>query len=228
LPSGTVSAAGFTPLDTGRIGEQVAASRYADRGAAHPRDGDTRPEPGKAGAYSWLKAPRYSGEAHEVGPLARLSVAAAAGEEPVRQILGRVLAEAKLDAGALDSAIGRHAARAAESVLLAERMETWLDRLRVGEPSVAAYAAAAAGRGEGLTEAPRGALGHWVEIREHRIARYQCVVPSTWNFSPRGDKGDPGPVEAALVGLTVSPAHRGLEVARVVRSFDPCIACAVH
>jgi len=228
LPAGTVSDAGFFPLDTGRIAEQVGSSRYAAGGQAHPRDGETRPEPAKAGAYSWLKAPRYGGEAYEVGPLARLSVAAAAGAAPVQQILGRVLAEAKLEAAALNSAVGRHAARAAEAVLLAQRMEAWLNRLRVGEASVAPYAPRAAGRGEGLTEAPRGALGHWVEIRDHRIAHYQCVVPSTWNFSPRGDRGDPGPVEAALVGLAVNPAHKGLEVARVVRSFDPCIACAVH
>lgn len=228
LPAGTVSGGEFAALDTSRIAEEVGSSRYASRGPVHPREGEIRPEPAKAGAYSWLQAPRYGGAPFEVGPLARLQVAAAVGAESVRETLAHVLVEARLEPAALESALGRHAARAAEALLLARRMESWLDALRPGEPSVATYTPRAEGRGEGLVEAPRGALGHWTQVSGHKIARYQCVVPSTWNFSPRGDKGDPGPVEAALLGLQVNPAYKGLEVARVVRSFDPCIACAVH
>lgn len=228
LPAGTVSGGTYAPLDTGRIAEEVGSSRYASRKPLHPREGEIRPEASKAGAYSWLQAPRYGGASYEVGPLARLQVAAAAGAQPVREALSHLLAEARMEPAALDSALGRHAARAAEAVLLARQMESWLDALRPGEPSVAPYTARPQGRGEGLAEAPRGALGHWIEVRGHKIARYQCVVPSTWNFSPRGDGGGPGPVEAALLGLAVDLDHKGLEVARVVRSFDPCIACAVH
>ncbi|MHB8767137.1 MAG: nickel-dependent hydrogenase large subunit, partial [Deferrisomatales bacterium] len=126
------------------------------------------------------------------------------------------------------SALGRHLARAVEAQLLAQRLDSWLVALKPGDPSVGAYAPKAAGAGEGLAEAPRGALGHWLEVRANRIARYQGVVPSTWNFGPRGDDGAPGPVEKALVGAPVRPDRGGIEVARVVRSFDPCIACAVH
>lgn len=228
LPAGLVEDGSYSPIDTGRIGEEVAASRYSSPSGLHPRKGRTRPDPAKTGSYSWLKAPRYGGEACEVGPLARLVVASAAGHGEVKEALSDFLTESGLTADRLPSVLGRHAARALEALLVARAMETWLDRLAHGEPSVGTYIARPEGVGEGLTEAPRGALGHWVEIREGRIERYQCIVPSTWNFSPRGDKGDPGPVEAALVGTPVSPNGSGLEIARVVRSFDPCIACAVH
>ena len=84
------------------------------------------------------------------------------------------------------------------------------------------------GQGHGLTEAPRGALGHWIKLRNHKIDNYQCVVPTTWNCSPRDDKGNPGPVEQALAGTPISDPENPIEATRVVRSFDPCIACAVH
>lgn len=228
LPAGTAENGKYSPLDTSRIAEEVVSSRYASPSRLHPAAGDTVPDPNKSGAYSWLKAPRYDSKAYEVGPLARLSVAASLGHEPVRGTLRALLRDAGLRQQDLSSALGRHAARAIETLLVAQRMDVWLDRIAHGEPTVAAYAPRTEGDGEGLTEAPRGALGHWVQIRQGKIARYQCIVPSTWNFSPRGDDGDPGPVEAALVGTPVGTAQSGLEVARVVRSFDPCIACAVH
>jgi len=228
LPSGTADSGRLAPLDTTRITEEVASSRYAAAKGRHPRDGEIVPEPSKAAAYSWLKAPRYGGKTYEVGPLARLMVASAAGSEEVAQTLREVLAAGGLTESALPSVIGRHAARVVESLLLVRRMEGWLDQLVPGEPWVGACTPRKAGSGEGLAEAPRGALGHWVEVRDGKIGRYQCIVPSTWNFSPRGDRGDPGPVEAALLGTPVRSDWGGLEVARVVRSFDPCIACAVH
>jgi ferredoxin hydrogenase large subunit/hydrogenase large subunit len=228
LPAGIVEDGKYTPLDTGKIFEEIGASRYSSDSKLHPTRGETEPEPKKSGAYSWLKAPRYGGAACEVGPLARMLIASAAGHEAVRSTIDTFLRDTGLGAQVLTSVLGRHAARLLETVLVGQRMHTWLDRLAHGEPSVAEYVSRSEGSGEGLTEAPRGALGHWVEIREGKIARYQCVVPSTWNFGPRGDKGDPGPVEAALLGTPMSEASKGLEVARVVRSFDPCIACAVH
>ncbi len=228
LPAGVLRGARLADLDTSRIREEVGSSRYAPSDPANPKRGETLPDPHKEGAYSWLKAPRYGGEALEVGPLARILIGSATGMPDVRDTLSSFLAEAGLGVSDLVSAAGRHAARAVEAALLARRMETWLDELVPGESSVAPYTPGSRGRGEGLAEAPRGALGHWIEIAEGRIARYQCLVPSTWNFSPRGDGGEPGPVEAALEGTPVEIEGAGLEVARVVRSFDPCIACAVH
>lgn len=228
LPSGVLVNGQLESLDTGRISETAATSFYTQGGALHPTKGELRPQPDKSGAYSWLKGPRYQGLACEVGPLARILVAVAAGNKPITAAVGDLLKETGLSADQLPSVLGRHAARALEAALLAARMDDWLNRLQPGAPSVAVYAGREQGAGEGLTEAPRGALGHWLSIAGGRIERYQCVVPSTWNFSPRGDRQDPGPVEMALVDTPVNLEFHGLELARVVRSFDPCIACAVH
>lgn len=227
LPAGTVVNGNFERLNTAKISEEIASSFYSSPSGLHPKDGQTAPQPGKSGAYSWLKAPRYSGQALEVGPLARMFVAYVAGSSTVTSALNDLLKEAKLSTADLPSVLGRHAARALETLLVAQRMEVWLDRLQPGKQGVAQYELRD-GQGEGLTEAPRGALGHWIEVKNGKIERYQCVVPSTWNFSPRGQSRDPGPVEAALENTPVNPAYKGLEIARVVRSFDPCIACAVH
>jgi len=228
MPAGVVIDGKFEKLDTARITETTAASFYDQSGAQHPTSGEIRPHPEKSGAYSWLKGPRYNGQPCEVGPLARIMVAVAAGSEPIRAAVDDLLGKTGLTVDDLPSVLGRHAVRALEALLVAERMEVWLDRLKPGAPSVAQYVSRAQGKGEGLTEAPRGALGHWISVAGSKIERYQCIVPSTWNFSPRGDQGEPGPVEAALLGTPSNPEYKGLEMARVVRSFDPCIACAVH
>lgn len=228
LPAGTVIDGRFAPLDTAVIKEDLTASRFQQAAAKHPRDGETVPDGHKKGAYSWLKAPRYKGLSMEVGPLARIMVAATTNSAGVGDALQAFLREANLPASVLPSVLGRHAARALEALLIAQRMETWLDALKPGEVSVAPYQAQPNGSGEGLTEAPRGALGHWITVSNNKIARYQCVVPSTWNFSPRDQNQQPGPVEAALTGIEVNENYQGIEAARAVRSFDPCIACAVH
>ncbi len=219
LPAGVWAGDRLEPLDPGRITEETTHSRY--RGA--------EPDPEKPGAYSWLKAPRYDGRPVEVGPLARLRVAAASGSPEVKEAGERWLAPAGLRLSDLPGVTGRHLARALEAWMLARRMEAWLDRLDPAGPTVGPYEPEASGEGAGLVEAPRGALGHWVNVRELRIEAYRCIVPSTWNFSPRDGRGRPGAVEAALEGLEPPDGEpRGLAVARVVRSFDPCIACAVH
>ncbi len=228
LGAGTVISGRYEPLDAGRITEAVAASHYADRSPLHPSQGEIKPQTGKADAYSWLKAPRYGGQAMEVGPLARMIVSYHAGNPEVQKGVNSLLSLSGLTMENLPSVLGRHAARVLEASLLAGRMEKWLNALEPGRPSVAPYVARASGSGQGLMEAPRGALGHWVTIENNKIARYQCVVPSTWNFSPRDDAGIPGPVEQALIGTRLPEDSKGLEVARIVRSFDPCIACAVH
>ncbi len=231
LPAGVVTKNGFARFDPADIREEVVASYYSPSGPTHPTQGECAPQPDKAGAYSWIKAPRYAGHPCEVGPLARLFVAIAAGEQAVAGRVEKILRQARVELPQLDSVLGRHLARAIESVLLVERMEKWLDEIRLGESSVVALGSAEAhgsGNGVGFVEAPRGSLGHWIGIDSGRISHYQCVVPSTWTFSPRDEKGQRGPVEQALLGTPVNEAYRGLEVARVVRSFDPCIACAIH
>jgi len=229
LPAGVWTGDRLDPLDPGRITEETAHSRYRGADRARPLAGETEPAPEKPGAYSWLKAPRYEGRPVEVGPLARLRVAAASGLPEVKEAGERWLAPAGLRLSDLSGVTGRHLARALEAWMLIRRMETWLDRLDLAGPTVGPYEPTASGEGAGLVEAPRGALGHWVRVRDLRIETYQCIVPSTWNFSPRDGRGRPGPVEAALEGLEPPQGEpRGLAVARVVRSFDPCIACAVH
>jgi hydrogenase large subunit len=101
-------------------------------------------------------------------------------------------------------------------------------QLKPGQPVHTAYTIPQEGEGVGLTEAPRGALGHWISVENKRIGRYQCVVPTTWNAGPRDDEGKAGPMEQALIGTPIADAENPIEAARVVRSFDPCIACAVH
>jgi len=128
----------------------------------------------------------------------------------------------------LVSVWGRIVCRALETRLLARYAAQWLDELEPGKPPAQEFKVVRNGSGYGLVEAPRGALGHWLEIREGKIHHYQCLVPTTWNCSPRDDTGLPGPVEKALEGLELADPQLPLEAGRVVRSFDPCLACAVH
>ncbi|HYW81294.1 MAG TPA: nickel-dependent hydrogenase large subunit, partial [Thermoguttaceae bacterium] len=126
------------------------------------------------------------------------------------------------------SVLGRHAARALETLWVAKQTRLWLDEVEIGGPPAADFQIPEQATGFGLTEAPRGALGHWLSIEDYRISRYQCIVPTTWNCSPRDDSDRPGAVEQALAGTRVDNPDQPIEVGRIVRSFDPCIACAVH
>jgi ferredoxin hydrogenase large subunit/hydrogenase large subunit len=139
-----------------------------------------------------------------------------------------VLASANLTPDKLNSVLGRHLARGLEAKWIAEQAARWLDELEPGAPAAKQFAIPETGRGFGLVEAPRGALGHWLILENHKIKRYQCIVPTTWNCSPRDDAGRPGAVEKALEGTLIADAAQPIEAGRVVRSFDPCIACAVH
>ncbi|MFH2144654.1 MAG: nickel-dependent hydrogenase large subunit [Candidatus Omnitrophota bacterium] len=191
------------------ITEDVKFSWYKDEiGRKNPKQGITEPDPYKDKAYSWLKAPRYDGIPHEVGPLARMWVSN----------------EYRHGASLLD----RHAARALETAKIAHAMEEWLLQLRPGEPVFTPYEIPQMSEGMGLTEAPRGALGHWIRIENKKIANYQCIVPTTWNCSPRDEDSQRGAVEESLIGTPVADADNPIEIVRVVRSFDPCLACAIH
>jgi ferredoxin hydrogenase large subunit/hydrogenase large subunit len=228
FPQGVLMKGALATLDVGKITEDVATSRFSSGSGLGPAAGETVPAPEKAGAYSWLKAPRYGGTPMEVGPLARMLVGYQAGKPEIKKQVDAFLGATGLTVADLDSVLGRHAARAVEALLLVERCGKWLDELKPEEPSWTEYTIPETGQGYGLLEAPRGALGHWIEIKGKVISRYQCVVPTTWNMSPRDDRGVAGPVEQSLVGTPVADPENPLEVARVIRSFDPCLACAVH
>jgi Ni,Fe-hydrogenase I large subunit len=244
---------GIHPYDHEKVREYVTSSwyEYAGDGAAglHPWEGQTTPRyDGPTPPYeylqdhpryTWMKAPRYEGRPMQVGPLARMLVAYAGGHADVVPMVDDLLARLGVGPAALFSTLGRTAARGMETVLLARRMERWfgqmVERIRSGdtrtfdrsrwEPSSWPRRA----RGYGYLDAPRGALGHWVEIENGRIARYQCVVPSTWNASPRDAEGQMGPYEASLVdNHPLAVPEQPLEILRTVHSFDPCIACGVH
>jgi [NiFe] hydrogenase large subunit/hydrogenase large subunit len=234
------------------IGETVAHSwyRYAsgDDGSKHPWEGETDPHYSGpkppfeslegADEYSWLKAPRYEDEPMEVGPLARMLVAYASGHADVKTEVDAVLGALDVGPEALFSTLGRIAARAVETKLLAIRSEKWLADLQAnlatGDLAVADVTAwdrdswPDRALGFGMEEAPRGALGHWVVIEDRKIANYQLVVPSTWNGSPRDGQGRRGAWEEALIGTPVADPAQPVEVLRTIHSFDPCMACAVH
>jgi Ni,Fe-hydrogenase I large subunit len=228
LPGGRIEQGKLSDADPAKIGEDTTHALFSSPSGLHPYEGQTVPAPDKAGAYSWLKAPRYEGKPYEVGPLARMLIAHQKGHPKVKPLIEGALKDLGLEAAALDSVMGRHAARALECKIVADACVDWLDKLKPGQPTFADFKIPAAGKGAGLTEAPRGALGHWIEIAGHKIKNYQCVVPSTWNSSPRDSKGVAGPMEQALEGTPVADSGHPLEAARVVRSFDPCLACAVH
>ena len=228
LPAGLVGADGLAGVDAAKIHEHVKHSRYDESCAAPPTEGATYPDPEKDGAYSWIKAPRYDGAAAEVGPLARAMVGYVAGDKTIKADVDAVLSALKLPAEKLSSVLGRHAARALEARWVCNAMAGWLEQLAPGEPAAVELTIPDSGQGAGMTDAPRGALGHWIQIKDKKIDRYQMVVPTTWNASPRDDKGAPGPIEQALIGAPVRDAANPFEVVRIVRSFDPCLACAVH
>ncbi|HUW57975.1 MAG TPA: nickel-dependent hydrogenase large subunit [Planctomycetota bacterium] len=218
----------YQPLDQEKISEDVKFSRYADSVAGKPLSALTKNVPDKEGAYSWLKAPRYDGGPREVGPLARMAVGYVAGSEEIRKEVDGLLSAAGLKPADLFGVLGRHACRALESRILARRMTEWALALDPKAPHRYDYESPETGTGAGLVDGPRGALGHWIDVKDGKIANYQLVVPTTWNASPRDANDQPGAIERALTGTRIKDASNPFEVVRIVRSFDPCLACAVH
>jgi Ni,Fe-hydrogenase I large subunit len=255
LPSGIIWNKDLTKIDTldpAKITEYVTHSWYEygvgnDKGL-HPSVGETNPkytgpEPPydrlhTDAKYSWLKSPRYDNHPMEVGPLARMLVAYGRGQPRVKTLVGDVLTKLGVGPEALFSTLGRIAARAIETLVLVERMGSWVDGLtdNMGrhdlrihdndkwDPSTWPQDCT----GAGFHEAPRGALGHWVHIKDGAIVNYQCIVPSTWNAGPRDASGTRGPYEASLIGTPVANPEQPLEILRTLHSFDPCMACGVH
>jgi [NiFe] hydrogenase large subunit/hydrogenase large subunit len=174
----------------------------------------------------------------EVGPLARMLVAYASGHKRVKEVIDSVLKKLGVGPAALFSTLGRIAARGVETLVTAEQIPVWIDQLaanmKKGDLKIHSGERwnpsewPAEAQGYGFHEAPRGALGHWVKIKNGKIKNYQCVVPSTWNGSPRDAKDQRGPYESALIGTPVANPEQPVEILRTIHSFDPCMACAVH
>lgn len=245
------------PRDPEQIQEFISHSWYQysdpDRGL-HPWDGETEPkfelgpnakgsktnieEIDEGGKYSWLKAPRWRGNAMEVGPLARYLVAYARGQEDIKAQVDGLLAALDLPVAALFSTLGRTAARGLECSWAAHKMREVYDgmmaNLKAGDTATANMTMwepvtwPADTKGVGYGEAPRGALGHWLHIKDTKIANYQAIVPTTWNASPRDAEGNIGAYEAALLGTPMANPEQPLEILRTIHSFDPCLACASH
>lgn len=188
--------------------------------------------------YSFIKTPRWKGHAMEVGPLARMLVGYASGREEFKDSVDRALSQLQVPAGALFSTLGRTAARALESQLVAtwnlEFFDSLIENIKKGDTKMAntekweTSTWPKESQGVGLVEAPRGALSHWIVIKDAKVANYQQVVPSTWNASPKDPKGQRSPYESSLLNTPIADPNLPLEIIRTIHSFDPCIACAVH
>jgi hydrogenase large subunit len=149
-------------------------------------------------------------------------------DDKTKKLVDGVLGEFGAGVDALYSVLGRHAARAVEAKLVADAMVDWLQALRPGEPAIVDNEIPEDGAGAGLSEAPRGAVGHWMTVKDSKIDRYQVIAPTAWNASPKDDKDQPGPIEQAIIGTKIKDKENPFELVRIVRAFDPCLACSVH
>ncbi len=243
--------------DPEQIQEFVPHSWYAypdEAKGLHPWDGITEPnyvlganakgtstnivEIDEAAKYSWIKAPRWRGHAMEVGPLARYIVGYAQGHEYFTDQINRTLRTLDVPVDALFSTLGRTAARALEAEWAAEMQVYFFDKLmaniKAGDLATANVEKfdpktwPSEVKGVGFTEAPRGALAHWIRIKDTKIDNYQCVVPTTWNGSPRDNEGNIGAFEASLMNTRMERPEEPVEILRTLHSFDPCLACSTH
>jgi hydrogenase large subunit len=245
--------------DPEQVQEFVSHSwyKYADETKGlHPWDGVTEPhfvlgkgtkgtktnieQLDESAKYSWIKAPRWKGNAMEVGPLSRMVLGYLQPKEfpYIKETIDSVLKKLGVPVTALFSTLGRTAARGIEAAYCADLQLAQFNQLMANckagntatanvekwDPSTWPKEA----KGAGFTEAPRGALGHWVRIKDGKIDNYQCVVPTTWNGSPRDHKGQIGAFEASLMNTPLAKADQPLEILRTLHSFDPCLACSTH
>jgi hydrogenase large subunit len=237
--------------DASQVQEQVAHSWYEypeGKDSLHPWDGVTVPKYSgpkppyqqldENAKYSWLKSPRWKGNAMEVGPLARMLVGFASGKTEYKDVVTEALGALKVPPTALFSTLGRTAARGLETKLcvhwLMAEYDNLIANLKAGDSATADTSRwepstwPTEAKGYGFTEAPRGSLAHWIHIKDAKIENYQIVVPSTWNASPKDGKGQHGAYEAALLNTPMADPKRPLEILRTIHSFDPCLACASH
>ncbi len=226
LVSNDLQAESFTKEN---ITEDVKHSWYADSDTGkNPAQGQTKPDIKKKQAYSFLKSPRYQGKVCELGPLARMVTNYVHSDSKTKELIDSLLSQVEVGVDLLFSVLGRHAARALEAKLVADAMADWLTSFKPDEPIIIESEVPEEGQGAGLTEAPRGALGHWITIKDKKIDRYQVITPTAWNASPKDDKDQSGPIEQAIIGTKVKDKDNPFELVRIVRAFDPCLACSVH
>jgi Ni,Fe-hydrogenase I large subunit len=216
FPRGLIQDGQPARFDPANIREDTSHAWY-EAPPLHPWEGRTQPDPDRKEAYSWCKAPRLDGQPVEVGAFARQLIAG----HPLIWELYKTHGS---------TVLGRVVARLIELARLVPALEGWLAQLEPGapfcHPSPNPWSF---GAGAGLIEAARGSLGHWLTIADGVIRAYQIIAPTTWNFSPRDEQGQPGPAEKALEGVAVEPGEAApVAVQHVVRSFDPCMVCTVH
>jgi len=255
LPAGIIKNKDLSkiyPVDPTKITEYINNSWYSysdgDSKGKQPWVGETTPnytgpKPpyeslDTSKKYSWVKTPRYEDAAMEVGPLARCLVAYASGHKQVKETVDMVLSKLGVGPAALFSTLGRTAARGIETAIIAGKLSDWTDELAANmkkgdyktantdkwDPST--WPAEA--KGVGFHDAPRGALQHYIVIKDGKIENYQAVVPTTWNAGPRDPKGQKSPFEASLIGTPIADPTKPIEIQRTIHSFDPCMACAIH
>jgi quinone-reactive Ni/Fe-hydrogenase large subunit len=237
-------------IDEMKIEEDVTHAWYKGNKPLQPYDGVTDPDytgfvdgdtvngPAKIinekEKYSWVKAPRYGGEAMEVGPLASLLVSYARGSKKTQTAVNDFLKRTGLPVGALFTTLGRTAARMLQTKLVSDNaiitFNSLIENLKSDHSTYTKFEIDPDKeyKGRFIGEVPRGTLSHWVRIKNGLIENYQAVVPTTWNAGPIDAKGVIGPYEASLVGLKLEDPAKPLEVLRVIHSFDPCMSCSVH
>lgn len=226
------------PFEENRITEEVERAWYKDDQPYYTdlNEDGTLKTAKPDDKYSWIKAPRYDGKTMECGPLARVLVSYQKGNKFIKPFVEEFLSECDLELKDLCTTGGRNAARAIESAYIAEYLfkfinmlvenvkyydtETWTKYDFEALPKNA--------KGRAFSEVPRGVLSHFVNIEDRKIKNYQVIAPTTWNASPKDSKNQRGPYEEALIGIKLEDPSKPLEVLRVLHSFDPCLACAVH
>lgn len=213
---GLRDARGAQRLNTGLISEDISHAWMQGDGPLHPFDGETVPDGEMADGYTWCKAPRIEGGVAETGAFARQVI----NENPLA--LDMLVA----NGGNVEARI---IARFVEIALLVPQIENWLRAIRPDDPFMRHADIPDQAEGAGMVEAARGALGHWIRIKNGKIENYQIIAPTTWNFSPRDGGGQAGPLELALEGAPVREGEVDpVAVQHIVRSFDPCMVCTVH
>lgn len=243
------------PINEDLITEEATHAWYEDDEPLHPYDGKTNPKYtgmndamtigpdgdeihsktiDEKGKYSWIKSPRYDGKAMEVGPLAAVLVSYASGNKKIKKVVDEFLEKTGLPTAALFTTLGRTAARALQTKAIIENgletFNTLIENLKVDQDTCTTYSIDKNKeyKGRFIGDVPRGMLSHWIRIKNGVVENYQAVVPSTWNAGPEDSRGLKGPYESNLIGMKVQDVRQPLEIIRVIHSFDPCIACAVH
>ena len=215
------------PLNPAKITEDVKYSWFADSTTGRQVDkAENVLDVDKKGAYSFVKAPLYDGKPMEVGPLARMWVnnkpLSPVGQKLLKDLYG-INATNFQDLGEdlAFSVLGRHIARAEETWSMVGVLEAWLKEVRPDEETFVTPDIPRDCEGYAFTEAPRGSLLHFTRVRGGRIANYQILPATLWNAAPRNDKGQRGAMEEALIGTPVPDVQSPVNVARLIRAFDP-------